>query len=57
MPRLEKKIREVGHISLTGGRINDGLDGDTEIGQSEDEDEHPEDEVKHWLKYTTTLLP
>lgn len=57
MPSLNKEVGEVGHICLTGGRVDDRLYRDAEIRQSEDKDEHPKYEVKHYGSVYTSFLP
>ena len=47
LPELGEEVDEVGEIRLASRGVDNGLDGDAEERQCGEEDEHPEDELKH----------
>jgi hypothetical protein len=49
VPELREKVADIGNIGLPGGRVEDGFNRDTKIGEAEYQDEDPEEEVEHYL--------
>lgn len=47
LPGLGEEVEEVGEVCLASRGADDGLDGNTEKRQCEEEDEHPENEMQH----------
>jgi hypothetical protein len=47
LPELREEVADVIEVLLTGGRIDDGLERNTEERQREEKDEYPKDGSKH----------
>ena len=41
-----EEVEKIGEVGLTGGRVDNGLDGNAEERQREDEDKYPENELQ-----------